>query len=321
MVENLGKVVAFDGLSLSGKSTMVEMLLQRSENAAVLRENTRDPLRNATASLNKLLKTNSIADGLASLMQQYSTDPLVAQTASDARQYVEGLDLSGPRPEGKKQAILAYFFAVGRSHVNKDLLGQLQTNDVILDRWTVTSMAYQTWPSITMAQQWRLPQTIIEKIDPEDEAYTWNDIAALNARQHIRVPDMQIILTCPINEIAQRKAYRQKEGAGTAGQMSGGKEELIYQSLVQIYEGLRKSERPSIMLENKGGPVQELEQQIRQAIPTYLALEAVLRQNMGQKTAGLYGYRLSPDSLTVGQAEEFFLDPANKEKIHLRQTT
>ena len=49
MVENLGKVVAFDGLSLSGKSTMVEMLLQRSENAAVLRENTRDPLRNATA--------------------------------------------------------------------------------------------------------------------------------------------------------------------------------------------------------------------------------------------------------------------------------
>lgn len=117
---------------------------------------------------------------------------------------------------------------------------------MILDRWQVTGWAYQ--------------------VDPE--GYTWQDIRKLHGEFGIVLPDVQIILTCPIEQIPLRRAYRDKQGVGTAGQMSRGREHVILSAFLEIYDHLKIGTR-TYLFGNTGIPVEGLKQQILQAIPTF----------------------------------------------------
>ena len=315
-------MVAFDGLSLSGKSTMVQMLSLRSLDSVVIRENEFDPLREATSDLNKLFKTNSPNNGLEALAKNYQTNPLVVNTIKEAREYINKMEFDGSHYGKFKQAALAYFFTKGRSFVNKEVIKQIQEHDkdVILDRWMVSGMAYQVQPDLQIIRDMNLTKDITINLTGEDSPYRWEQIRDLNFEHNIWVPNMQIILTCPLDQIPERKEYRQKQGIGTSGQMSEGREEIIYHSLMQIHNWMLDSGIPSHIFVNRGTPVESLQDQIKQAIPTYLAIENKLRgYTKDAIVGGFHNFKLANTPLSAKQAEEFFLEPSNLQSIYQRQ--
>ncbi|MBI2232576.1 MAG: hypothetical protein HYU56_01540 [Candidatus Aenigmarchaeota archaeon] len=297
-------ILAFDGLSLAGKSTFVQMLYERSENAVVIRENTFDPLRPATAKLNEMYRSGMLCfEGLDKLEEEY---PQYLDAIKNARDYVERLDMDGPDLEKDRQAALAYMFAAGRTIVNEKLIKAVQKQDVILDRWQVTGWAYQSCPAKGC----------------EDSPYRWEAIRRLNEHMGIWYPNLQIIVTCSLEQIPLRRAYRQKIGVGTAGQMSLSKEGVIYNAFIEIHDWLLGVGVPSIWIENSGTPSENPEEQIRQAIPHYLRLEGTLRDYIEAPiTGGVDKYRLKPGRLSPTEAGDFFLQPEVLERIYQRQTS
>ena len=271
------KIIAFDGLSLSGKSTMVQMLKDRSANAEVMRENYYDPLRGLTSKVNKLLKVNTEEEVLSLAAGEYPEHEDILKSAMDYGASYKG--------KGKKQAILAYLFTSGRSFVDTAIRELVDDHSLILDRYRLTGCAYQ--------------------VEPEE--YSWQDINALNESFGIIMPDIQFLLTCPIEQVSVRRKYRQKQGIGTAGQMSIGRENIILPAFLEIYEEL-KDNMPIYLIENAGVPVPELEKQISQAIPTYSRIESILKEQ---------GWKFKEDS--IGNPEEYWLQPDQLKKIYERQ--
>lgn len=314
-------IIAFDGLSLAGKSTMVQMLSLRSKDAVVIRENELDPLRESTSRLNKLLKNTSSYHALINLSEEFKDNDLVVQTCHQAIRYIDSMSFEGPNDGKFKQAALAYFFTKGRSYVSKEVLRQVtqKNKDIILDRWWVSGMAYQVQPDIQTARKLGLSEDITGRLDCEDDPYRWKDIKDLNIDYDILVPNMQVILTCPVDQIPQRRAYRQKQGRGTSGQMSSNREELIYHSLMQIYDWLSDNDLPTNKIENHGTPVDSLKDQIRQAIPTYLKLEDHLREDIQRPDSIFKNFRLSDDPFSLKEAQDFFLEDSNMKSIYERQ--
>ncbi len=273
-----GKSMAFDGLSLAGKSTMVQMLLERSLDAEIVRENTYDPHRPATSMTNKLLKDMDPHSAVHTVSQMF---PGSKKVLAEAERYASRFGMPY-----QKQALLAYLFTAGRSVVDSYVREAIKEHDVILDRWQVTGWAYQAEP----------------------EGYTWHEIKKLNEQFNITVPDIQFILTCPIEQIPARRAYREKAGVGTAGQMGKGREHIILPAFLKIHEYL-SGKTPVYMSENSGIPAQNLEDQIRQAAATFRRIEEI---------AGINGFRLKDENIT--DTEAFWLDPGRLERIHQRQT-
>ena len=298
-------IIAFDGLSLAGKSTMVEMLFQRSTNARVIRENTYDPIRPATSKLNKLFKSGKYSfEDCLEIIAEDEEFANYAYVAVDAGKYVENFHFDGSG--AKKQAALAYFFTAGRKVVNDELIKQFKNNDVILDRWFATGCAYQTFPP-----------------DENDDSYSWERIRELNEDMGIWYPHMQFLITLPekdLDQIAIRKAYRQKQGVGTAGQMSSGREKIIYNEFRKIERWFSENGVPVVNVENRGTPSMDLQEQIEQAIPAYLKVESELRQEI-EKGMAPRKYGLAKEILTPDQAKEFFLEPEMMNNIHERQTS
>ncbi len=278
-----GKCVAFDGLSLAGKSTMVQMLYERCVGAEVVRENRLDPHRNATSRANKLLNGKLTQEEWALLDPKVRTtnaapiDPeLAAYQASmefpASRQILKGAAAYSSRfpGEARSQVFLAYMFTAGRREVDSHVREALKKGDVILDRWKLTGCAYQAAPP----------------------HYSWEDVMALNEDFGVLTPDLQFIMTVPIDQIDPRRAFRAKEGAGTAGQMSRGREQTI---LAQFKEMAADLSAPwSIyVLENQGVPAEGIKQQVEQAVPTYHVVEGLSRAfgvrvkgNLAGATAG-----------------------------------
>lgn len=277
MIENLHRIVAFDGLSLAGKSTMVGMLEKRSINAEVVRENTYDPYRKTTSLVNKELKTNRLVNAVESAIREFpESEKLLIDALTYARSY---------SPAIRKQPLLAYMFTAGRKDVDGHVRESVRTRDVILDRWQVTGWAYQ--------------------VDPA--GYTWQDIRKLNQDFGISMPDVQIILTCSVEQIPLRKAYREKEGVGTSGQMGAGKEHIILPAFQEIYDALSGS-MPVEMIENAGIPTPDLVDQIRQAIQAYGRIENLVR-NSGSAI----------DDSSLNNPEQFWLNQESLERIEGRQ--
>ncbi|NIO44393.1 MAG: hypothetical protein GTN36_02465 [Candidatus Aenigmarchaeota archaeon] len=274
------KIVSFDGLSLSGKTTMGKMLKERSLDAEIVRENTYDPHRPATSRLNKLLKELDPFKAVKKVSKEFQ---LSKQVLGDSLEYSSIFEGSS-----RKQAMLAYMFTAGRKVVDEHVREAVKEHDVILDRWKMTGMAYQVEP----------------------EGYGWQKIQTLNdVTFGILTPDIQILLTCPIEQIPIRRAYREKVGVGTAGQMSRGREHVILPAFIEIYECF-ESKIPIYLFENVGTPVEDIKGQIRQAIPTFKRIEAVVREN---------GFRLKEEEIV--SEESFWLDPERLERIYRRQTS
>lgn len=270
------RIVAIDGLSLAGKSTIVGMLNERSSNAQIIRENTFDPHREATAHLNKELRsTDDLKDAVRKAAVEFPASAAVLSA---------GLEFSQDYAATPKQALLAYLFAAGRKVVDLEVRRVVRAQDVILDRWQVTGWAYQ--------------------VDPP--SFTWRHIRDLNESLGITLPDVQVILTCGIDQIPLRKAFREKETAGTAGQMSGGREQIILAAFREIFDYLEAS-MPIIMVENRGAPTPELVEQIAQAVPTYQMVEDMLRGA---------GFALRSEVIDM----TFWSDPERLERINSRQS-
>lgn len=213
-------IVAFDGLSLSGKSTMVAMLKERSQNAMVVRENILDPYRPTTAMLNNLLKGSQPYQAVRQLEQNVSEQHrLVLNKALDYAAAFQDSD--------RKQAILAYMFAAGRQVVDRYVRETIGKQDLILDRWQITGWAYQA-----------------------GERYSWQEIRKLNQEFGIILPHVEIVLTCPIDQIPQRREFREKFRVGTAGQMSLGREGIILQVFWAIFRQMKKEEMQIYLIEN-----------------------------------------------------------------------
>ncbi len=270
------KTVAFDGLSLAGKSTMVQMLLERSQDAEVIRENAHDPYRVVTSEVNKLLKQHVPAEAVRLALQEFPD-------ASDL--LYEAIGYSILFPKAQKQALLAYMFTKGRKVVDDYVRSVKEKHDIILDRWQLTGWAYQVG----------------------SEGYSWQDIRELNEDNSITVPDVQFLLTCPVDEIPARKAYREKSGVGTAGQMSRGREDVILPAFLEIYKALDGT-MPIYLLENAGIPVSDVKEQIRQAIPTFQKVEAAVSKR---------GFKLRTNQVAD---EVFWLDPKRLQRIYDRQS-
>lgn len=296
-------IIAFDGLSLSGKTTFSQMLLERSPNAVLIRENESDPYRDMTSFANKVFKESvPYEKQIAAIKAEY---PQNATIVDDAVSYVRDLGLEGPTPHKKRQATLAYFFARGRKEVNKEVEQAFEKGDVILDRWIVSGWAYQTQPPI----------------DCEDDPYTWRHIKALNDDMGIWYPYAQVIVSCPVDQIPARRAYRQKQGSGTSGQMSTGREHIIQPVFEEIHKWLLENGIPPMYIENAGSPTEKLEDQIRQALPAYLKIEGTLHSWIYDPVVYIHQYDLTPQPLSLREAEEFFLRPDVLERIHKRQTS
>jgi len=272
-----GKMVAFDGLSLAGKSTMVAMT-EETTGATVVRENTFDPHRPATSQLNKLLKEISPNAAAKQIAEDF---PQSAKAVKNALEY--GMQFKDP-----SQPMLARMFTEGRRVVNQHVLEIISEQDVILDRWQVTGWAYQ--------------------VDP-DHGYKWQDIMRLNEEFDIALPDVQIILTCPIDQINQRRAYRQKQTVGTAGQMSGGREHVILSTLKEIH-GFLETRIKTFWVENKGTPTQNIRDQILQAIPTFQDIKRVLEGS---------GFQFESESVT--DLHHYWTTSSRLDRIYNRQTS
>lgn len=276
MIENLHKIVAFDGLSLAGKSTMVGMINERAANAQIIRENTLDPHRKTTSFVNKELKISDIENAVKSATRQFPESELILSEAlCYSREY---------SPEAQSQALLAFMFTSGRKVVDGHVREIVKEKDVILDRWQVTGWAYQVAPG-----------------------YTWQDVKKLNEDFEIVLPNVQIILTCSVDQIPLRKAYREKEGVGTAGQMSKGREHIILPAFVEIFNAL-KDGMPIEMIENAGTPTPDLSEQIKQAVRTYGKIECLLKTS---------GFEIQP--FPVDNPDAFWLDPQRLQRINERQ--
>jgi len=274
------KAVSFDGLSLAGKSSMVQMLSEISLDAEVVRENTYDQFRPATSKLNKLLKELNPPEAVEKVSEKY---PDFKPFLRDALEYSSIFE---DKPTSQKQALLAYMFTQGRKSVDDYVREAIKRHDVILDRWKISGMAYQ--------------------VDPE--GYSWQEIRRLNdITFDILTPDVQIILTCPIAQIPDRRAYRDKLGAGTAGQMSKGREDIILPAFIEIFNTM-KSETPVYLFENCGTPVEDIRGQIRQAIPTFQKIEDAVSE---------HGFRLKQEKI---DDEAFWLEPERLQRIYSRQT-
>lgn len=302
-MESRHAIVTFDGLSAAGKSTLAQMLLERSADAVVISENRLDPLRPATSRLNKTFKADPNMTYMAALDRFVAESSQFAGFAKDAQGYVQGLQLD-MNPLAQQQATLAYFFAAGRSLVNQLFVSrEIQKRDVILDRWRASGV-YQAQPAA----------------HGNGYAYSPQEILALNIQMGVCSPDMQVILTCPAEQIPQRKAYRQKEGVGTAGQMSTGREHIIYKAFMETLAWFQAHEKPAVHIENDGTPAEQLEEQVRQAIPSYLRLESALRDSMNGRDNNFF-YGLTPHVFrNHAEAEKFFLQPDVLGRIYERQT-
>lgn len=277
MIENPHRIAAIDGLSLAGKSTMAGMIAERAVSAEVVRENTFDPHRQTTSFVNKELKSNDIQIAVQSTARQFpESENILHEALIYSRNY---------SPEAQKQALLAFMFTAGRKVVDGHVRKAVKEKDVILDRWQVTGWAYQVDPS----------------------GYTWQDIRQLNKDFGIIDPHLQIILTCSVDQIPLRKAYREKEGIGTAGQMSKGKEHIILPAFVEIFNAL-KDVMLIEMIENVGIPTPDLSEQIKQAVQTYGRIEDLLRKT---------GFAIQPNS--IDNPEAFWLDPQRLQRINERQ--
>ncbi|MFH1182507.1 MAG: hypothetical protein V1702_06115 [Candidatus Woesearchaeota archaeon] len=272
------KTVAFDGLSVAGKSSMVQMLLERSFDAEVVRENTCDKHRPTISRVNELLKEMMPFQAAKKASEEFPASTTVLQNAMEYASQFQG--------SLQQQALLAHLYTAGRKVVDDYVAEAVQRRDVILDRWQMTGWAYQ--------------------VDPE--GYTWQEIRKLNAEFGIRMPDIQILLTCPIDQISVRRAYREKLGVGTAGQMSRGREHIILPAFLEIYRQL-KGKMPIYLLENHGTPVPQLEEQIRQAMPTFQRVEEIVRT---------HGFRLNGNQIT--SLEAFLLNSERLQRIYERQT-
>ena len=277
MIESLNRIAAIDGLSLAGKSTMVAMIAERAVNAEVVRENTFDPHRKTTAFVNKELKSNDLQIAVGTASSQFpESEEILREALHYSRDY---------SPKVQKQALLAYLFTAGRKVVDGHVREAVKGKDVILDRWQVTGWAYQ--------------------VDPV--RYTWQDIKRLNEDFGIVMPNVQIILTCSIDQIPLRKSYRDKEGAGTAGQMSMGREHIILPAFIEIFDALQ-GVMSVAMIENAGTPTPDLTEQIKQAIQTYGKVEELLR---------ISGFALQHNP--IGNPEAFWLEPQRLQRIIGRQ--
>src|SRR3989338_6166463 len=101
MAEKHG-IIAFDGLSLSGKSKLAQMLLERSPNAVLIRENSLDPYREMTSHANKTFKEPlSYGDQMGRIKAAYPRHKDVIDAAQSS---VKELGLEGPTPDKHRPA-------------------------------------------------------------------------------------------------------------------------------------------------------------------------------------------------------------------------
>lgn len=271
-------IAAFDGLSLSGKSTMVQMLKERSKNTVIMRENQFDPIRTLTSYVNRLLKNSEFDSVFPLASERFPEFDEVLEVARGYSNSFIGM--------GKNQALLAYLFTKGRNIVNDKVEELAKESSVILDRYRFTGCAYQVEPNI----------------------YSWQEINSLNDSFGIIMPDIQFLLTCPIDQVPIRRSYRQKQGRGTAGQMSIGREDIILPTFHDMYESF-KDKMQIYMIENSGTPVPSIEKQIQQAIPTYCRIEDILSAN---------GWEFKDEA--IGDQEGYWLEPNRLHRIYNLQT-
>ena len=297
MVESKYSTSAYDGLSLAGKSTMVEMLHQRSNNSVVVRENKYDPIRPITSETNKMLKKYCDKPEFVKdvLIQQIKNHKEHKGLFEEILEEYENKWKYEYTQEKCMQACLARMFTQGRKIVDEKTSYLKESNNLIYDRWQISGWAYQSSPSNSK----------------DDKAFTWREIKQMNEELDIGLPDMQFILTCPIEDIQKRREFRHKVGYGTAGQMSKGREEIIYNAFLEINPWL-SDKIPNYMIENEGIPTEDMKKQIEQSIPIYVEIENTIRNT-------LKDWSLKEPFRDAQAAREYFLDDKNLHQIGLRQ--
>ena len=269
-------IVAYDGLSGSGKSTFVGMLGESAraygQNCLIISENREDPLRNMTAALARTLlqEHRPLEDVIREFVPRTDVQLVAVNEA-----YTYSTSWSG---RAREQAFLAYLFAYGRRHVEWEIRRQEPDYDlIILDRNQVTGWAYQS----------DLPD------------YGWQEIRSLNADFGIRLPDIQIFLSCPVNQIGPRRELRQKLATGTAGLMSGNKarQQEILEVFRVIYPALQAEGHACNWFENQGSPSAEMADQVAQATLVFVDIAEWLAKKGVKLTKLPLSYWTAPEVL------------------------
>ncbi len=299
--------VALEGIRGTGKSTLTHMLYERSENAIICEKRSIYPYYMAKnrvyAILNNMLTVDEWKKLDKSVRRERGADRM-SEISAEETAYQVGLEFPHLHKllqdvleyssrfgveQARKQAFIAYLYTADRREATEWVKKQLTNHDVIFDRWRLSGCAYQETPG-----------------------YGWRDIKNLHDELGVLTPDLEVVLTLPLDQINGRRYFRLLEGARGVGPMVGRVEANLEEERrrTEIFlEMARELKEPSriVVVENKGTGIQSLRKQIEQALPAYWALEGVVRET---------GFRLKGG---LSDAAEGWDDPEILERIGIAQ--
>lgn len=254
-----GMIVAFDGVTGAGKTTLIGMLLADSANAVVVRENEYDPIRPLTKAVYRVAhgldgKLGTWEDVVKTLhLVPKSDDDVIGGT--DVKQ--EALDYANHyNRDERSHALLAYLFTCGRTFTNRRVKELAQRHNVILDRWQLSGWVGQSY-----------------------EGHGWWKTRELNKEMGILWPDVQFIVSCPPENIAERRAIRAGQGVVKPYQIPVEKEGELINTYRSIYDELRREGIRTNLIENNGKSTEDAALQMKQAYVTYRYVRSTLSAN------------------------------------------
>lgn len=237
-------IISFDGVSLVGKSTLIDMLADSNPGLEVIaeRETPVYPYPRFLESLYKrvygslehpYLLCGLRKTALESMQEEPERKhPMIERTIKKAIDYASLYD-----PKVYHLPFLAQIFSVGRTFSSKFVKSMQESSpekEILLNRWLLTSFVYQS-----------------------HELYPWNEIQELNNANRILTPDIMFAITSQEDKLKERFRKRQAEGVKKT-HYRGIKEELKMQDkLIEVYNALKEepySEYNIHLIDNSGNP-------------------------------------------------------------------
>ncbi|MBI4177369.1 MAG: hypothetical protein HY516_03290 [Candidatus Aenigmarchaeota archaeon] len=268
--------VELEGIRGAGKSTLAQMLYERSADAVVCEKRKIYPYDRAKARvytiLNNMLATEEWMKLDERVRRGKGAERMGEITAEDAAYqavlefpdlrnvFQAALDYSAKfaGEQAKKQALIAYMYTTDRAEASEWVRQQMQNHDVIFDRWRLSGCAYQEAPG-----------------------YGWRDIKRLHDELGVTVPSVEIVLTLPLEEINSRRYFRLMEGTRSTGAMVGRAEANLAEERRRMAVFLEMAQELDdtgiFVVENMGVGVRGIRKQVEQALPAYRVVERIVR--------------------------------------------
>lgn len=265
---NLSMIISFDGVSAVGKTTLIDWLVKKGENAVMIREDDVDPYREFTLSIYKTIygqlngkSMNEIAPHLNKTYTNYSGEldklvnevgkrditsetidnvaknlPAPSKMKGNETEFrvslVNGLEYSAQfdSKRAREVAFLSSLFAIGRKYVDDNYVKH-EKRDLVLDRWTLSGLAGQAYP---------------------EHGYSWQEIKILHEGLNITLPDVMFAITANKEALGKRREERTKNGTPKPYDRGLDRELKEIDFYDEICSALQSEGKRAYMLDNSG---------------------------------------------------------------------